>query len=123
MEDQVLAMLRGQLADITLGAVFLFIGLAACSIAVIRAAIRRRSGVRIFVWLGIWTAIHGAIQLSQSSAVLAASPRWLQISAPYANTVMTYLTVVVGLPSFMELTLDKEERRLTYAWVTREPSC
>ena len=107
MEDQVLAMLRGQLADITLGAVFLFIGLAACSIAVIRAAIRRRSGVRIFVWLGIWTAIHGAIQLSQSSAVLAASPRWLQISAPNANTVMTYLTVVVGLLSFMELSLGR----------------
>src|SRR6266404_810310 len=107
LEDQVLAMLRGQLADIILGAVFLFIGLAACSIAAIRAAIRRRSGVRIFVWLGIWTAMHGAMQLSQSSAVLAASPRWLQISASYANTVMTYLTVVVGLLSFMELRLGR----------------
>ena len=31
LEDQALAMLRGQLADIVFGAVFLFIGLAACS--------------------------------------------------------------------------------------------
>src|SRR6266571_6516073 len=85
LEDQVLAMLRGQLADIILGAVFLFIGLAACSIA----AIRRRSGVRIFVWLGIWSAMYGAMQLSQSPAVVAVSPRWIQISAPYANTAMT----------------------------------
>ena len=96
-------MLRGQLADIILGGVFLFIGFAACSIA----AIRRRSGVRIFVWLGIWSAMYGAIQLSQSPAVLAASPRWLQISAPYANTAMTYLIVVVGLLSFLELSLGR----------------
>jgi hypothetical protein len=39
-------MFRSQLADIILGAVFLFIGLASCGIA----AIRRRSGVR-----GSWT--------------------------------------------------------------------
>jgi hypothetical protein len=37
------------------GSIFLFIGLAACCIA----AIRRRSGVRIFVWLGIWSAMYG----------------------------------------------------------------
>ena len=103
MEDQVLAMLRGQLADIILGAVFLFIGLAACSIA----AIRRRSGVRIFVWLGIWSAMYGAMQLSQSPAVVAVSPRWLQISAPYANTALMYLLIVVASLAFLELSLGK----------------
>ncbi len=96
-------MLRGQVADIIIGSVFLFIGLAACSIA----AIRRQSGVRIFVWLGIWSAMYGALHLSQSPAVVAVSPRWLQISAPYANTAMTYLMVVVGSLSFMELSLGK----------------
>ena len=49
---QVLAMVHGQVADIVVGSIFLFIGLAASFIAVIR----RRSGVRIFVWLGIWSA-------------------------------------------------------------------
>jgi hypothetical protein len=49
-------MLRSQVADIIVGSIFLFIGLAACFIA----AIRRRSGVRIFVWLGIWSAVYGA---------------------------------------------------------------
>ncbi len=96
-------MLRGQVADIIIGSVFLFIGLAACSIA----AIRRQSGVRIFVWLGIWSAMYGAVQLSQSPAVVAASPRWLQISAPYANTAMMYLLVVVGSLSFLELSLGR----------------
>jgi sigma-B regulation protein RsbU (phosphoserine phosphatase) len=96
-------MLRGQVADIIAGSVFLFIGLATCCIA----AIRRRSGVRIFVWLGIWSAMYGAEHLGQSPAVVAVSPRWLQISTPYANTAMTYLAVVVGSLSFLELSFGK----------------
>ena len=95
--------LRGQVADIIIGSVFLFIGLAACSIA----AIRRRSGVRIFVWLGIWSAMHGAVLLIETPAVVEVSPRWLQISAPYAYTAMKYLMVVVGLLSFRELSLGR----------------
>jgi sigma-B regulation protein RsbU (phosphoserine phosphatase) len=96
-------MLRGQVADIIVGSVFLFIGLATCCID----AIRRRSGVRIFIWLGIWSAMYGAIHMSQAPAVIEVSPRWLQISAPYANTAMTYLIVVVGLLSFLELSLGR----------------
>jgi hypothetical protein len=48
LEDQVVTMLRGQLVEIISGTVFVFIGLAACAIAAIR-----RSGVRLFLWLGI----------------------------------------------------------------------
>jgi sigma-B regulation protein RsbU (phosphoserine phosphatase) len=103
LTDQVLATLRGQVTDIIFGTVFLFVGLAACSIA----AIRRRSRVRIFVWLGIWSAMYGAEHLGHSLAFVAMSPRWLQISAPYANTAMTYLVVVVGSLSFLELSLGK----------------
>ena len=103
LNDQVLVMLRGEVADIIVGSVFLFVGLAACSIA----AIRRRSGVRIFIWLGIWSAMYGAMHLSQSPAVVSVLPHWLQISAPYANTAMTYLMVVAGSLSFLELSLGR----------------
>jgi len=51
--------------------------------------------------------MYGAVLLSQSQAVVAASPRWLQISAPYANTAMSYLLIVVGSLSFLELSLGK----------------
>ena len=98
-----LAMLRGQVADIVFGSVFLFIGLMACAIA----GIRRRGGTRIFAWLGIWSALYGAVQLSQSQAVVAVFPRRLQIGAPYANNAMTYLLVVFGSLSFQELSLGK----------------
>ena len=55
LQDQVLPMLRDQLGTIMFGAVFLFIGLAFFFLA----AVRRRGGVRIFVWLGIWSGSWG----------------------------------------------------------------
>ncbi len=103
MEDQVLATLRGQLVEIISGAVFVFIGLAACAIA----AIRRRTGVRLFLWLGIWSAMYGTRLLTLSPAVVAALPKWLQISVPYANAVTAYLVVVVAFLAFLELSVGR----------------
>lgn len=54
MQDQVLAILRGQLTEIIAGTLFVFIGLTVCAMA----AIRRRRGVRLFLWLGIWSAMY-----------------------------------------------------------------
>ena len=99
MEDQLLALLRGQLVDILFGAVFLFIGLAACSIA----AIRRRSGVRLVTWLGIWSAMYGTGLLFRSPAVVAALPLVLQTSVPYVNTSIAYLLAVFAMLPFLEL--------------------
>ncbi len=104
-------MLGGQVADIAVGSIFVFIGLATCSIA----AFRRGRGVRMFVWLGIWSAMYGAAQLSRSPAVMAASPRWLQIVTPYANTAIAYLLVVVGSLSFLELSLGWLRRLIRVA--------
>jgi phosphoserine phosphatase RsbU/P len=103
LDDQVLAVLRDQLADIIAGAIFVFIGLAVCSIA----AIRGRSGVRLFLWLGIWSATYGAGLLTRSPAVVAALSRGLKISAPYVHTVTAYATVVVAFLAFLELSLGQ----------------
>ena len=99
MEDQALAMLRGQLVDIVFGGVFLFIGLAACFIA----APRRRSGVRLVFWLGIWSAMYGTGLLTRSPAVVAALPPVFQASVPYVNSLIAYLLAVVALLAFLEL--------------------
>jgi hypothetical protein len=103
LEDQVLSMLRGQIANIIAGAVFLFMGLAACSLA----AIRGRSGVRLFIWLGIWSALYGTGLLTRSPAVVVALPHSFQISVPYVNTLNAYLTVVVAFFAFLELSLGR----------------
>ena len=99
LEDQHLAMFRGQLADVMFGAVFLFIGLAACSVA----AIRRRSGIRLVVWLGIWSAMYGTGLLSRSPFVVSVLPPVLQTSVPYVNTVIAYLLAVFAMLAFLEL--------------------
>jgi probable HAF family extracellular repeat protein len=61
-------MLRDRLADIIFGAVFLFIALAACSIA----AIRRRSGVRLF---NVASATRRARPVSNQEAAMFTSCR------------------------------------------------
>jgi sigma-B regulation protein RsbU (phosphoserine phosphatase) len=99
MEDQLLAMLRGQLADILFGAVFLFIGLAASSIA----AIRPRRGARLVIWLGTWSAMYGTGLLFRSPAVVVALPRLLQTSVPFVNTLIAYLLAVVAMSAFLDL--------------------
>jgi phosphoserine phosphatase RsbU/P len=101
LEDEVLALLRDQIAEIMFGAVFLFGGLVTCFVAVTQ----RRSGVRIFLWLGTWSAIYGARLLTQSPAVFAALPHWAQSGVPYVNTVISYLLVVVASLAFLELSL------------------
>lgn len=101
MQDQVTSLLRDQLADIIAGGVFLFIGLASCSIA----AIRRSSRVRLFIWIGVWSGMYGAGLLTGSPAVVASLPHWTRISVPYVNTGIAYLGVIVALLAFQELSL------------------
>lgn len=103
LADPVLAMLRGQLADIVSGAIFSFAGLAVCSIA----AIRGRTGARLFFWLGLWSATYGAGLLTRTQAVVAALPHWLQISVPYVHAVTAYITVVVAFLAFLELSVGQ----------------
>lgn len=49
--------------------------------------------------------MYGALQLSQSPAVIMALPRALQSGAPYVNTAIGYLIVVPALLAFLELTV------------------
>ena len=96
-------MLRGQLTEICFGTTFVIIGLAALTVA----AVRRRSGVRAVVWLGIWSIVYGLLRLVGSSAFVGASPRWLQTVAPFLRDSLTYLTLVLGTLAWMELSRGK----------------
>lgn len=96
-------MLRNQLVAITSGAVFLFIGLAACSLA----AVRRRSGVRLFFWLGTWSALYGARLLAESPAVVAALPHWIQVGVPCVRIAFPYLILPVASLAWLELSVGK----------------
>jgi len=103
LQDQLLVISRNQLVTIMSGAVFLFIGLASCSLA----AVRRRGGVRIFVWLGIWSGSWGARLLAESPAVVAALPLWVQACVPFLRIAVTYLLLSVASLAWLELSAGK----------------
>lgn len=96
-------MFRDEVARIIVGTVFLFVGFAACGIA----AVRRRRGTRVLLWLGVWSALYGARPLADALAGVGILPHWLQISVPYIDVVNIYLVLVVATIAWMELSLDK----------------
>jgi sigma-B regulation protein RsbU (phosphoserine phosphatase) len=79
--------------------VFLFVGLSTCAIA----AIRHRRGLRSLVWIGIWSATYGAMQVCQVRAFVVALPQWSRSWVPYADVSMTYLILVPAALSFLDL--------------------
>jgi sigma-B regulation protein RsbU (phosphoserine phosphatase) len=85
------------------GTVFLFIGLAACAFA----AVRRREEVRLFLWLGTWSAMYGARLLAESPAVVDVLPLWIQLRVPFVWTVIVYLVVPVATLAWLELSIGR----------------
>jgi phosphoserine phosphatase RsbU/P len=85
------------------GTIFLFAGLATCAIA----AIRRRSGNRILIWLGIWCALYGARPLAKSLAALSVLPHWFLPFLPFLDVAGAYLVVVVASFCFLQLSQGK----------------
>jgi hypothetical protein len=90
------------------GTVFLFIGLCVCGIAVMR----RLSGRRFYIWLGIWSAIEGTEYLFGSLADLGLLPHWLLAILPYVGNILSFSVVVIALLVFFDLSQGKLRRFL-----------
>ena len=73
---------------------------------------RRRSGGKFFIWLGIWSAIEGTEYLFGSLADLGLLPHWLLASLPYVGNVLSFSVVVIALLAFLDLSQDKLRRFL-----------
>jgi hypothetical protein len=103
LQSQIVSVLRDQVARIIIGTVFVFVGFAACGVA----AMRRWSGARVLVWLGIWSAMYGASPLLDSLRSVGILPEWIQVSVPYIRISAGYLILVVAALAWMQLSLDK----------------
>jgi phosphoserine phosphatase RsbU/P len=99
LQPQLEIILCYQLADVMLGTVFLFVGLVACAFA----ALRRHGGMRLFVWLGTWSAMYGVRLLTESPAAVAVLPHWFQFIIPSLQTTIIYLLLPVALFAWLEL--------------------
>lgn len=103
MHDPLRAISSGQLANIMFGSVFLFIGLAACAFA----ALRRRDGAQFFAWLGIWSILRATRLFTESPAVVALLPPWLQVRVPTVGIVAVYLVLPVAVLAWLELSVGR----------------
>lgn len=92
-----------ELGLIASGLFFVFLGLMSLSVA----AIRRRSGVRILIWLGLWSGMFGLNDLVHSGLVAAALPFARHSLIPALIAFMAYMILPVGTLSFFELSLGR----------------
>ena len=103
MNGQVLAILRSEVVGIMSGTIFVFIGMVSCAFA----AVRRRRSVRIFVWLGIWSAMYGELVLADSPSVAAALPQAGRAGLPFLTMTVGYLYFSVASLAWLELSTGK----------------
>lgn len=94
---------RDEVVGIIVGTVFLLPGLACCGVA----SMRRGSGARALMWMGIWSAIYGARPLADAVTELEVVPKWLAAGVPYLDVVISYLIVVVATLATLELSKGK----------------
>ncbi len=102
-DAQLASFLRGQIPDLVSGVFFVVMGL----IAFAGAGIRRRSGVRILVWLGLWSLLFGVNEFLGTRAITLLIPGWALRPANIVQVSISYLLVVVGTLSFLELSIGK----------------
>lgn len=74
-----------------------------CGIAVVQ----RRSAGKVFIWLGIWSAIEGTEYLFGSLADLGLMPNWILPILPYVGNILSFLVVVIALLAFLGLSQGK----------------
>lgn len=91
-DNQVLPLLRQHIAEVLLGPVFLFAGLAACAVAVLRH--RRQS--RLLVWFGLFIGLLG---LRMLAAIVAAVP--ILPDSAWPERLVITVNYVLAIPSFL----------------------
>lgn len=104
------ALLREHVWDTLLGAVFLFIGLVACLVALLR----RNRESRLLVWFGIFIGIYGARMLAHVATVFQLAP---DSSWPRGvEIIVNYVLVIPSMLFWAEL--SREPLRRVFHWLT-----
>ena len=94
---------RDEVVAVATGTAFVVIGVLAGAVA----AVRRRGGVRVFAWLGVWSAFYGLQELAATPSVVAALPGGIQAAAPWVRVTISYLLVVAATLAWRELSLGR----------------
>lgn len=112
-DAEVLSLLRNQTAGIVLGSLFVFIGLAALAIAVLR----RKRQIGLLVWFGLFSGLYGLRMLAQAPAAFALLPQRVWPFRGYVVAVITYVILLPALFFWLELTKGTLRRFIQIAIV------
>ncbi len=92
---------RAEFAVIILGTIFLFVGVGACCIAVVRGSSARR----VLGWFGIFTALYGIRLFAGLPAGFSLLGGYFSSNAPQVVWIITYVIVIPALLFWAELSL------------------
>jgi phosphoserine phosphatase RsbU/P len=95
-----------QVAVIILGTIFLFIGIVACCIAVVRG----RPARRILAWFGIFSALYGVRLFAAVPDAFSLVAGQFSGTAPQLVWIITYVILVFALLFWIELSLGTLHR-------------
>jgi hypothetical protein len=107
-QDPELLLLRHQLLNILLGTIFLFVGVSACVIALIR----RRANSRLLTWFGLFIGLYGLQVLVDVSSTLSIVP-----VSPWPFRLIITVDYVLVIPAFLfwfELSLGRLRQLLRW---------
>lgn len=106
-EDPLLILVRGHLPELFLGPVFLFVGLCACSLAVIR-----RRGFGALLWFGLFIGMAGTRILAGVATTLGFVPGSAWPSR--VSIFIDHLLVVPGILFWADLSVGKFRRFMNW---------
>ena len=96
---QTLEGLRAQMPEIMLGSVFVFIGLVALAISLVR----HRKTMRAVVWFGLLSAFYGLRLLAQARAFVGVLPPFAMSVREFFIVVLTHMILIPALMVWYEL--------------------
>ncbi len=109
--QQALLAFRGQTFAVILGTVFLFVGLAALALAIVR----RRHHVGLLIWFGVFSGLYGLRLLAETGLGFALLPISWWDARPFVIAIITYLIFIPALLFWLELSIGNFRRVIRVA--------
>jgi phosphoserine phosphatase RsbU/P len=113
-EMQVASLLREEVPNLIASSFFLFTGVMALLIA----AVRHSRGVRILIWIGLWSAAYGGRDLAGLPVLISMLPPAFEPARRLLMVCLSYLIIVPATLAFMELTIGALRRVLQVLLIT-----
>ena len=99
-EMQFASLLRHEVLNLIAGSFFLFSGV----VALLFARVVHKQEARILIWIGLWSAMYGFVDLAYSPLVTSAMPHKFELARQLSLVCCRFLITVPATLAFLELT-------------------